>query len=79
MDEIDLEVSRRLKMIANNISANLDQISDEPLGFALVIFGNGEANYISNCRRLEVKSALRELVNFLDDDNTEDIPLHKKN
>ncbi len=75
----DLDISRKLKGIAEYLVKKLKKITGQDTGFMLVVFNyddNSRTNYVSNCDRGEVKEALEELLKKWDE-GMPDIPSHE--
>ncbi len=50
----ELKLSKELKGIAKALNETIEQVSGEPLGFALVVFGSdaqSPCSFVSNCDR----------------------------
>jgi hypothetical protein len=72
-------LSEHLQAVAKAVSLLLDQIAGEHVLFALHIYGEGpeqRAQYVSNCRREDVKTAMRELLERWDKTGSDDGPYH---
>jgi hypothetical protein len=76
----DLKVSRRLKALAKNLEKNIEKMSGERMGFALLVFGTepgAKMQYISNCDRDQMRAAIKSLVAGWEA-GLPDIPEHEK-
>ena len=54
-------ISKALKPLASGIDESITDLVGHHVGFCLVVFTDGRAQYVSNCDRKEVADALREL------------------
>ena len=66
MKESTIKVSKEMQTVATVVSRILEEIAGEPMGFALVVFTEGRASYISNCKREEVIQELKTLLSYWD-------------
>ena len=75
----DMAISKSMQDLAKELHDRLEGIAGKPMGFSLVVF-NAEAgsrlNYVSNCDRQEVYSALKSLISGWEA-GMPDIPSHK--
>ena len=75
----DMAISENMQALAGSLSDLLEEIAGKPMGFSLVVF-NAEAgsrlNYVSNCDRQEVYSALKSLISGWEA-GMPNIPSHK--
>jgi hypothetical protein len=55
-------ISKALKPLAEGIDESITRLVGHHIGFCLVVFTEGRAQYVSNCDRQEVAAALRELL-----------------
>lgn len=75
------KVSVELRNISDELSAKLEKIAGQPMGFSLLVFNstaNTRMSYISNCARDEVSLAMIELLKGWRE-GMDDIPAHKVN
>jgi hypothetical protein len=75
MSEIEKQqlIESTLRGIGNAIEAVLHRKLDDPMGFALIIFefnAPGIGHYVSNARRDDMITALRELADRLEQSET---------
>lgn len=77
----DRKVSEILQPLATGINDILKAETDEELGFFLLVFNTTEGartNYVSNCKREEVVTAIEELLQRWKD-GMPDVPGHEVN
>ena len=78
----EIEASKALQKIARFVDEALEAVSGEHMGFCLVVFhgekkgSTGRNSYVSNCDREEVRSELRRLLDYWDQEGP-DVPLHE--
>lgn len=80
-EQVQYQVSRMMNKLARRIQSELKRGTGQDLGFSLVVFPPGAnelTSYISNCKREEVKEALRQLLEYWDQDGP-DVPAHERN
>ena len=61
----DRKISEEMQNIAKHVDELLTGIAGQRMGFSLVVFNvveNSRMNYVSNCDRKEVQSALTDLL-----------------
>ena len=61
----DMAISENMQALAGSLSDLLEEIAGKPMGFSLVVFNaepGSRMNYVSNCDRQEVYSALKSLI-----------------
>ena len=66
MKESTIKVSKEMQTVATVVSRILEEIAGEPMGFTLVVFTEGRASYVSNCKRGEVIQELKTLLSYWD-------------
>lgn len=78
MKESTIKVSHAMQGLAQGIAEVLDDIAGERVAFALIVYTEGRASYVSNATREE---SVRELKLLLEhwENGTPDIPAHKYN
>ena len=71
-----IAVSKRLREIANSVDAQIKDAAGERIGFALVVFTDGRASYISNSSR---EACVIEINRLLDmwKHGMPDVPAHE--
>lgn len=77
----DTKTSLLLQAIAGGVEDALAEAIGERPGIVLMVFPMGRpgvANYISNCDRSDMQTAIRELLKRWDE-GMPDIPAHHKN
>ena len=62
MNEATIKLSRNLPGIAQGLDDVISDVAGGRIGFALVVFTEGRASYVSNCGRSEVVRELRNLL-----------------
>ena len=75
----DRKISVAMQKIAKQLEEHLESIAGERMGFSLVVFNvveNSRMNYVSNCDRREVQSALKDLLEGWEK-GMPDIPAHE--
>lgn len=77
----EIEISRKLKSLAETINKRLKKVSGQEVGFFLLV-GNieagGRCNYISNMSRKDSEKVMLEVLERWSD-GMKDIPTHKLN
>lgn len=74
----DREVSEHLPRVAGALM----KLFGKEQGFMLVVFNgavDGRTNYVSNCDRDDVRLAIKELFEYWDGDEGDDVPAHEVN
>jgi hypothetical protein len=75
----DRKISVAMQEIAEHLDKYLENIAGEHMGFSLVVFNavnDSRMNYVSNCSREDVYSALSSLLKGWEE-GMPDIPAHK--
>lgn len=73
---VDIRVSEEMQKLARQLSAMIDEVAGEPLGFTLFIYTNPRASYISNVERTVAIQEIRHLLDLWDQ-GMPDVPAHK--
>jgi hypothetical protein len=77
----DMAVSESMQILAKLLGGMLEDIAGKPMGFSLLVFNAEEGsrmNYVSNCDRDEVHTALKSLLAGWEA-GMPDIPSHEIN
>jgi len=78
MKESTLKLSKNLPVIAQIVKEMITELTGEDIGFALVVFTEDRANYISDCKREEVQKQFKHLLQLWEN-GMQDIPAHEIN
>jgi len=76
---IDIEISKHLREIADELAEKLESIVGRRVNFSLLVYSpveNSRMNYISNGSREDVQTALKSLIKGWED-GMPDIPSHE--
>lgn len=78
MANADMKVSEKLREIFQKLEEEVNEVAGKPMAISLCIFQTEEGSrmsYISNCKRIEVASAWKSLVDGWGE-GMPDIPAH---
>jgi hypothetical protein len=76
MNEATLKISEGMQDLAGALDDVIEEIAGERVAFALIIFTEGRASYISSAKREEVRQQMLDLIKFWDE-GMPDIPAHE--
>lgn len=72
--EQQVKIGRRLRRIADLVDKELRKAAGTVVGFSLLTWGAGRTQYVSNSRRDDTRTAMKELVERWDEDHDLGIP-----
>ena len=65
MKQSTIEISKSLQTVAQALAEGFEEIAGEPVGFALIVFTEGRASYVSNVNdRPAVISEIKKLLAY---------------
>lgn len=76
MNKVTRKVSERMQRLAAVVDGAVTETAGQKMGWSLIVFTEGRAQYISNCSRPEVVTAMKELITAWDA-GLPDIPAHQ--
>ncbi len=76
MNDATIKLSESLQDIAGALDDVITEVAGERIGFALIVFTEGRASYISSIKRDDAKEQIKHLLELWDA-GMEDVPAHE--